>query len=49
MRQFAYNITDTCVPVTYGLNSDRRLIETSFPVNFERFTDRRFSLYPRNC
>ena len=40
---------DTCIPMMYGLNFVRRSIETSFPVNFERFTDRRFPLYSRNC
>ena len=40
---------DTCIPMMYGLNSVHLSIETSFPVNFERFTDRRFSLYSRNC
>ena len=40
---------DTCVPMTHGLNSGCPSTETSFPVNFERFTDRRFSLYSRNC
>ncbi len=40
---------DTCIPMMYGLNFGCRSTETSFPVNFERFTDRRFPLYSRNC
>ena len=33
---------DTCIPMMYGLNFGYRSTEASFPVNFERFTDRRF-------
>ena len=37
---------DTCIPMMYGLNFGRRSTEASFPVNFERFTDRRFPFIP---
>jgi len=39
----------TCIPMMYDLMSLYDANETSFPVNFERFTDRGFHLYSWKC